>query len=425
VDAAVLLAAGDEGAAAECAGLLAQIRADEGVRALARHLGNAKTRAFVLPILAAIPTAEATTALLGALGGDDRAVVLAALAPRRDPRASAAVLREVRERARGDAALAVLGLRALGYGHPAVAGAFEELLRADRYEDRILAIDAVGRTVEPAIGLAIALRLDDRVWQVRLAAAEALRAIRVREVVGPLVACLEREPSPRVRVAVGEALHAITGESLGDFAELWRKWWDRYGRDFHVPGEAPKRAPRAATGERKSVATFYGVPVLSDRVVFVIDLSASMLSLDREGRSRFDTAVAELLAAVEKLGGDARVNVVFFNSEVWRWHDGLVKATKGAQARLAAKLRTITPRGGTYLWDGLAAAFEDEEAETIFLLSDGQPSGGRLTADADILKAAKEKNRFRRVAIHCVAVGMDSTLLRDLAEQNGGDYVRR
>jgi hypothetical protein len=260
---------------------------------------------------------------------------------------------------------------------------------------------------------------------VRLAAAEALRAIRVREVVGPLVAALEREPSPRVRVAIGEALHAITGESLGDFAELWRKWWDRYGRDFRVPAEAPKRAPRAATGERKSVATFYGVPVLSDRVVFVIDLSASMLTADREGKSRYDTAAAELQAAVAKLGGDARVNVVFFNSEVWRWHDGLVKATKGAQARLAAKLRETTPRGGTYLWDGLAAALEIEEAETIFLLSDGQPSGGTLTAEADILKAAKARNRFRRAAIHCVAVGMDSRLLRELAEQNGGDYVRR
>lgn len=426
VDAAVLVATRYPGVAVECAGLLARLRADEGVRALARRLEDPLARPYVLPILAAIPTEEATSALLEALGRDDRKAVLDALKGRRDPRVRAAVAREVREHARGDAAAAVLELRRLGYANAAVSGALAELLQERRFEDRILAVDAVGRTDEPEVGLAVALLLDDKVWQVRLAAAEALRAIRVKEVVGPLIACLEREEHARVRTAVGETLHGITGENLRDFAELWRKWWDKSGKGFVVPGNAPKRAPRAATGETRSVATFYGVPVLSDHVIFVIDLSSSMLAKDdRGGQSRFEKAAEELLAAVEKLGDGARVNVIFFNNDVWRWRKGLTKATKGARAKLAAQLGALRPTGGTCLWDGLAAALADEEVETIFLLSDGQPSGGRFTAPADILRAARELNRFRRAAIHCVAVGVDSPLLRQLAEANDGDYVKR
>ena len=34
-------------------------------------------------------------------------------------------------------------------------------------------------------------------------------------------------------------------------------------------------------------------------------------------------------------------------------------------------------------------------------------------------------NQARRIAIHCVSVGTDSDLLKELAAANGGEYVRR
>ncbi len=66
-----------------------------------------------------------------------------------------------------------------------------------------------------------------------------------------------------------------------------------------------------------------------------------------------------------------------------------------------------------------------KDVDTIFLLSDGAPGTGKYVATDDILRAVRRENQTRRIAIHCVSVGMDSQLLRKLAEQNGGRYVRR
>ena len=81
--------------------------------------------------------------------------------------------------------------------------------------------------------------------------------------------------------------------------------------------------------------------------------------------------------------------------------------------------------GGTNLYDGLALALADEEVDTIFLLSDGVPGVGTYVAKDDILRAVKRLNQTKRVAIHAVSIGRDSALMRELAEENGGKYVRR
>jgi hypothetical protein len=81
--------------------------------------------------------------------------------------------------------------------------------------------------------------------------------------------------------------------------------------------------------------------------------------------------------------------------------------------------------GGTNLYDGLELALLTKDVDTIYLLSDGSPGSGKFVQHADILREVRRINRTRRVAIHCVAVGFDSKLMKDIAAQNGGQYVRR
>ena len=51
---------------------------------------------------------------------------------------------------------------------------------------------------------------------------------------------------------------------------------------------------------------------------------------------------------------------------------------------------------------------------------------GMTVADgSDILREVRKLNRTRKIAIHCIALGFDSTLLKALAAQNDGRYVRR
>jgi hypothetical protein len=141
--------------------------------------------------------------------------------------------------------------------------------------------------------------------------------------------------------------------------------------------------------------------------------------------TKLERAVEETLKVVEKLGRGARANVILFETNIHPWQKRLVKMGPAAKTKLAKDLRSKRPTGGTNLYDGLEMALLTEDVDTIYLLSDGSPGSGKFVRHEDILREVKKLNRTRRVAIHCVAVGFDSPLMKDLAAQNDGRYVRR
>jgi hypothetical protein len=73
----------------------------------------------------------------------------------------------------------------------------------------------------------------------------------------------------------------------------------------------------------------------------------------------------------------------------------------------------------------LARSFGFADIHPISLLSDGRPSGGKLT-DPDRIRAAVRgwnAGREPRITFHCVSVGGRQELLAGLAEDSGGRYV--
>ena len=147
---------------------------------------------------------------------------------------------------------------------------------------------------------------------------------------------------------------------------------------------------------------------------------------DEDGarRNRLDVAVREVLGAVAKLDNRTRINVIFFHTTIHPWKDKLQKLGS-SRKQLEKELETKKPTGGTNLYDGLELALRTKDVDTIFLLSDGVPGSGKYVATPDILRAVRRENQTRRVAVHCVSIGMESELLRRLAAENGGRYVRR
>ncbi len=220
---------------------------------------------------------------------------------------------------------------------------------------------------------------------------------------------------------MAESLFRVTVQNFHDLPDLWRRWWEESGAGFEVPEVVPERPPDTHGGA--STASFYGVPVNSDRIVFVIDQSGSMSSASG-GRTNLDRAVEETIAVVEKLPKHARINVILFETNIHPWQKQLVPAST-SRAALAKHLRSQKPTGGTNLYDGLEMALLTKDVDTIYLLSDGAPGSGKFVAHDDILREASRINRARKIAIHCVAVGFDSPLLKELAAQNDGLYVRR
>ncbi len=286
----------------------------------------------------------------------------------------------------------------------------------------MVAIDAAAKA-GGEIGADLLLKfIDDMAWQVRLTAVQGLGKVRVRRAVLPLIERLEEEEVPRIVSAIADTLFRTTGQNFYDILELWKRWWLEHGETFEVPEKVPEIKPDDHGG--RSVASFYGVPVETDRMIFVIDQSGSMSS-NSGSKTKLEVAVEQTLKVVKTLSKHARLNVILFETSIHPWQKQLVKVNAGTRGALTKHLRSKRPMGGTNLYDGLEMALLTKEVDTIYLLSDGSPGSGKFVKHEDILREVMKINRTRKIAIHCIAVGFDSSLMKDLAAQNGGQYVRR
>ena len=412
------------------------LRAPESIRVIVKAL-KAKSpavRAVAAEVLAGIPTGEVTGELLKrAKKEKDETVLpllLEALGDHGSETALPLLLGQAKGRKDSDTRRAAIrALARLGFHHPKVRAFLLDLLTSRSEEDRILALDAAASSGDPSLAARILPNLDHDAWPVRLTAVEALDQLRPVAAIAPLIARVGVEEEDRVRDAIAGALFRLTGMNLYDNAEIWQQWWKEHGPGFEVPADVPTLPEQHAGGTQ---AGFYGIPVKSDRVVFVLDQSGSMsapgappTAEDKEGRNRLDVAVREVLGAVAKLKNRARINVILFHTTIHPWKPTLQPLSGGNRAALASHLETKKPTGGTNLYDGLEMALQTKDVDTIFLLSDGVPGSGKFVSTPDILRAVRRENQTRRIAIHCVSIGMDSDLLRKLAQENGGRYARR
>jgi len=202
---------------------------------------------------------------------------------------------------------------------------------------------------------------------------------------------------------------------------------------------------RGVSYDAVSFAYESGTPVLTD-ISFEIPKGATVALVGPSGGGK--STVCDLLlrfydpdrGAVNIDGHDvrafqrrtllARAAVVtqtpfLFHTTIHPWKDRLTRLTSGNRDDLRRHLLKQRPTGGTNLYDGLELALLEEDVDTIFVLSDGMPGAGKYVAKDDILRAVRRLNQTKRVAIHTVSIGMDADLMKQLAAQNGGRYVRR
>jgi len=118
-------------------------------------------------------------------------------------------------------------------------------------------------------------------------------------------------------------------------------------------------------------------------------------------------------------------NVVLFSNGVQHWKPQLLELNKRNRKSLMNFLDVQGPDGGTNLFDGLAFALKQKDADRILLLSDGEPTVGAIVETEEILREVRRLNMARNIVIDCVALGIQSPLLKRLADENGGRYVER
>ena len=173
----------------------------------------------------------------------------------------------------------------------------------------------------------------------------------------------------------------------------------------------------------ESRAEFYGLPVASDRLAFVVDASGSMRYKAAKGATRLEVALRELLAVVERLPDGTLINVVFFATHVEPWEEKLVELDGESRSSLETFIRYRRPGGLTNIYDALESATLDRRIDTVYLLTDGRPEGGATTDPYQIRLEVERWNSTGHIVIHGVSIGGDNQLVRDLASATGGRFL--
>eukprot|EP01119_Soliformovum_irregulare_P013061 TRINITY_DN3446_c1_g1_i1.p1 TRINITY_DN3446_c1_g1~~TRINITY_DN3446_c1_g1_i1.p1 ORF type:complete len:595 (-),score=168.68 TRINITY_DN3446_c1_g1_i1:37-1821(-) len=132
----------------------------------------------------------------------------------------------------------------------------------------------------------------------------------------------------------------------------------------------------------------YGT-IRSERVVFLIDISGSMSTSLRTNCGEFFNRLEFVVHDLHKIlhhrvGGDFRFNIITFATHAHKWRNHLQKASRSNLRAAEEYLDHLEPSGGTNTHDALRMAIEYEEADTVYLLSDGEPTSG-LTDPRDII----------------------------------------
>ena len=287
--------------------------------------------------------------------------------------------------------------------------------------------------------------LEDGTWTIRAAACEALAAIGDLRAIVPLI---ERLPQEQGRMAedVAAALERLTGQRFGTAEDAWRRWLEA-NRDLIGKGGPLPKPPPPAEKKADDEDGYYGIPVATRKVIFILDISESMsYSAEKDQEkpkpgedSRLDVAKRELKRALLRYSPKGRFTVVAFHNELTVWKSTMQDATKPKRDAAIAWALALKATGTTNIYAALEKAFAiagmgvtdrhyNVAADSIYLLSDGAPTNVDLTDDDPdrILRAVREWNRLGRVKIHTIGMrGHNAWFMSKLAEQNGGTYVVR
>jgi len=311
-----------------------------------------------------------------------------------------------------------------------------ELLQLAQSSDTALRMGAAGglalvRTPEAVDALHVLLA--DRDWSVRAEVLQRLTQVKSKKSIPLLIERLGLETG-RLERDVHGVLAFLTGMDLGRNPENWQHWWGRERATFELPDDAARlraeeRRRKAARVGGTVAHSFYKLEVHSKRGVFVLDVSGSMRNLSTSTKgtvevTRMQVAKEQLTEVLRKLPDGDLFNVIFFESEIRPLNKKLIEMKKSTRAKALRFVRDQYSLGATALYPAIQLAFEDPLVDTIYLLSDGAPTVGELTDIEEIRAEVARWNSARHVKIHGIAMGQDSTLLRWLCEDTGGEYKR-
>lgn len=341
----------------------------------------------------------------------------------------------------------------------------EALGRIDQPEAVAALIARAGREIEPGVRIAIADALASQtakseeakkvllpwleggIWESKLAAAQALTRSGDKKLVPALIKVLVGAGT-RMKYEIDECLKKLTGgvTKHGEFS-AWSAWWEKNENDFLAGTYVVTLSDKS---EGPGITQFYGIPLHSAKVVFIIDVSLSMkepstwkpeidVGTDKlEGERCIDVARYELRKIVKQIPEGANFNIIGMYGRLALLNEKWVVAARDAREKAVKFIQGLEIKTGTDVHGALIRALDfsggnwntpprEDSVDSIFILSDGIPSVGmtdRNQMPDRILDAA----RFKRIAITAVAIDPPKEgreFLKKVSEGTGGVYVQR
>lgn len=243
------------------------------------------------------------------------------------------------------------------------------------------------------------------------------------------------EERGRVRHEIGRTLRSVTGEwDMGDDPLAWRDWW-KVKRDGFVPVDLDrKRSDHGSGAGGDTVARYFGIPVYSKRVTFILDLSGGMdRPIGGKGTKtpqRLEVAKTELSKTLESLADDVDVNVIFFATKYFPFAPKLVPARKALRPLLVYIQKQEIPdkahmnRGN--LFGPILLAAQQEEVDTIYLVTEGNPTEGRFVDRDRFVRHMMRTLKYTKTEVNSLFIGSADSAKRYLeaiSEPTGGFFI--
>lgn len=271
---------------------------------------------------------------------------------------------------------------------------------------------------DAALDLARALGADEDPG-VRAACVTAVEDLGARGGLPWLVERMQREPRARTRQRALDALQRLTGMKYRADPRPWRDHIATLPADWR-----PARADfEPAAG---GTAAFAGLPLLSDRMAFLIDFSGSLWVAREDKGPRKEAVDAALAAALPRLDEAATFHLVPYTAEPHPWRADAAPAKERVVREALADFEACRERGSGNAYGAIEYALSKPDVDTIVLLTDGAPTGGRRWKMDLIVELLRFELRFRPVAIDLVLVDAPSGLAKrwkTIAAFTGGRAV--
>ena len=354
---------------------------------------------------------------------------------------------------------------------------FERGLKNRAWQVRLLSLRTLARLKHKKIsGYAIAA-LDDPDDKVQVNAVRILLDQGGREIILPLIRHIDKARG-RVKDDVIDALTRLTGKDLGPSTFQWEGWWEQKGQTVKIvarcSAEEFTRMKQKLAEETNTVA-YHGLRVLSDNFIFIFDSSESMKEQyvppeerpENRGKagggdagttvvvdpnnpngpnggrgqkqalqSKLVVAQKNLKKVLNGLKDGKRFDIILFESiitdfiraKLEKEPDKLAVLDLDSRVKALAFVDQARPQGQTYMLKALETAFENEEVDTIYLLSDGAPTPPEKAGMKVILERMRKLNRVRSVKINTIGFDLkdkEKEFLRTLADEHFGVFIER